>query len=135
MQENPLRGLMNRMLQVLTLVLPGGQSLRVTLHRARGVKIGKKVFISYDVILETGFPEFITIEDGAFIGVGAIVIAHFKGAHRGVRIGKQAYIGPRVVILPDVDIGDCAVVTAGSVVNRSVPPMKMVQGNPAKVIL
>jgi len=123
------------MLQVLTLVLPGGQSLRAQLHRARGVKIGKKVFISYDVILETGFPELITIEDGAFIGVGAIVIAHFKGASRGVRIGKQAYIGPGVIILPDVEIGDCAVITAGSVVNRSVPPMKMAQGNPAKVIL
>lgn len=131
MRENPLRALMIRTLQLLTLILPGGQSLRVLLHRARGVKIGKNVWISYNVILETGFPHLITIDDSAFIGIGVIVIAHFKETRRGVRIGKQAFIGPGVIILPDVEIGEGAVVTAGSVVTRSVPSMTVVQGNPA----
>jgi serine acetyltransferase len=36
-----------------------------------------------------------------------------------------------VIILPNVVIGHGAVVTAGSVVTRSVPPMTVVQGNPA----
>ena len=110
---------------------PGGQNLRVSLHRARGVKIGKNVWISYNVVLETSFPYLITIDDDAFIGIGSIVIAHFKEAPRGVRIGKQAFVGPGVIILPDVEIGDGAVVTAGSVVTNSVPPMTVVQGNPA----
>jgi acetyltransferase-like isoleucine patch superfamily enzyme len=131
MNENPLRGLLNRILQVLTMLLPGGQSLRVSLHRVRGVKIGRNVWISYNVVLETGFPQLITIDDSAFIGVGVIVIAHFKEARRGVRIGKQVFIGPGVIILPDVEIGDGAVVTAGSVVTSSVPAMTLVQGNPA----
>jgi acetyltransferase-like isoleucine patch superfamily enzyme len=131
MNENPLRGLLNRILQMLTMLLPGGQSLRVSLHRARGVKIGRDVWISYNVVLETGFPQLITIDDSAFIGVGVIVIAHFKESRRGVRIGKQVFIGPGVIILPDVEIGDGAVVTAGSVVTSSVPAMTLVQGNPA----
>lgn len=131
MKENPLRGLVNRILQMLTMLLPGGQNLRVSLHRARGVKIGKDVWISYNVVLETGFPELITIDDSAFIGIGVIVIAHFKEARRGVRIGKRAFIGPGVIILPDVEIGEGAVVTAGSVVTRSVPAMTVAQGNPA----
>jgi acetyltransferase-like isoleucine patch superfamily enzyme len=131
MNENPLRGLLNRILQILTMLLPGGQSLRVSLHRLRGVKIGRNVWISYNVVLETGFPQLITIDDSAFIGVGVIVIAHFKEARRGVRIGKQVFIGPGVIILPDVEIGDGAVVTAGSVVTSSVPAMTLVQGNPA----
>ena len=131
MNENPLRGLLNRILQMLTMLLPGGQSLRVSLHRVRGVKIGRNVWISYNVVLETGFPQLITIDDSAFIGVGVIVIAHFKEARRGVRIGKQVFIGPGVIILPDVEIGDGAVVTAGSVVTSSVPAMTLVQGNPA----
>jgi acetyltransferase-like isoleucine patch superfamily enzyme len=38
------------------------------------------------------------------------------------------------VILPDLTIGYGAVVTAGSVVSRSVPPLTMVQGNPARPI-
>jgi acyl-[acyl carrier protein]--UDP-N-acetylglucosamine O-acyltransferase len=131
MREKPVRGLLNRLLQLLTLVLPGGQSLRVLLHRARGVHIGRNVWISYNVVLETAYPELITIDDEASIGIGAIVIAHFKEARRGVRIGKQAFIGPGVIILPDVEIGDGSVVTAGSVVTSSVPPMTVVQGNPA----
>jgi acetyltransferase-like isoleucine patch superfamily enzyme len=131
MNENPLRGLLNRILQMLTMLLPGAQSLRVSLHRVRGVKIGRNVWISYNVVLETGFPQLITIDDSAFIGVGVIVIAHFKEARRGVRIGKQVFIGPGVIILPDVEIGDGAVVTAGSVVTSSVPAMTLVQGNPA----
>jgi acetyltransferase-like isoleucine patch superfamily enzyme len=131
MSENPFRALTNRILQLLTMIAPGGQSLRVSLHRARGVNIGKNVWISYNVILETSYPHLIAIDDDAFIGIGTIVIAHFKESRRGVRIGRQAFIGPGVIILPDVEIGDGAVVTAGSVVTRSVPAMTVVQGNPA----
>jgi acetyltransferase-like isoleucine patch superfamily enzyme len=83
------------------------------------------------VVLETSYPHLITIDDSAFIGIGVIVIAHFKEARRGVRIGKQVFIGPGVIVLPDVEIGDGAVVTAASVVTSSVPPMTVVQGNPA----
>ena len=135
MSENPLRGLINRILQLLTMFMPGGEGLRVWLNRWRGVRIGKRVFISYNVVLETGFPHLITIGDDVFIGIGAIVIAHFQdhlnSSFRGVRIGSRAFIGPGVIILPDVEIGEGAVVTAGSVVTRSVPAMTMVQGNPA----
>jgi acetyltransferase-like isoleucine patch superfamily enzyme len=131
MTENLVRGLLNRVLQMLTMIVPGGQTLRVLLHRARGVTIGKDVWISYNVVLETSYPHLITIDDSAFIGIGVIVIAHFKESRRGVRIGKQVFIGPGVIILPDVEIGAGAVVTAGSVVTSSVPPMTVVQGNPA----
>jgi len=131
MAENPLRGLANRIFQLLAMLLPGGQSMRVFLHRARGVAIGKNVWISYNAILETAYPNLITIDDDAFIGVGVIIIAHFKETRRGVKIGKNAFIGPGVIILPDVIIGDGAVVTAGSVVTHSVPAMTIVQGNPA----
>jgi len=113
------------------MILPGGQSLRVLLHRARGVNIGKNVWISLNVVLETESPNLITIEDSVFIGIGVIVIAHFRESRRGVRIGKQAFIGPGVIILPNVEIGEGAVVTAGSVVTSSVPAMTVVQGNPA----
>lgn len=135
MRENPLRALINRILQLFTMFAPGGRNLRVWLHRRRGVNIGRDVFVSYNVVLETGFPHLITIEEQAFIGIGAIVIAHFQDhlqePSSGIRIGKRAFIGPGAIILPGVQIGDGAVVTAGSVVTKSVPAMTMVQGNPA----
>jgi serine acetyltransferase len=131
MKEPVLRGLVSRSLQLLARILPGGQSVRVQLHRARGVHIGKGVFISEDVLLETACPHLITIEDGAWIGVRVTVIAHMRELQQGVRIEHDAFVGPGVIVLPNVTIGHGAVVTAGSVVTRSVPPMTVVQGNPA----
>jgi serine acetyltransferase len=130
MKENPLRGLKNRVLQHLARILPGAQTLRVSLHRARGVHIGEGVWIGYDVILDTSRPHLITIEDGSSIGMRVTVIAHFRET-QGVKIERDAFVGPGVIILPNVVVGRGAVVTAGSVVTHSVPPMTVVQGNPA----
>ena len=124
-------GLASRSLQLLARIMPGGETLRVTLHRARGVHIGRNVFISEDVILETACPDLITIEDRVSIGIRTTIIAHFRELNEGVKIESDVFIGPGAIILPNVVIGRGAVVTAGSVVNRSVPPMTVVQGNPA----
>lgn len=129
-EEGILRGMYDRILQILARMLPGARSLRVLLHRARGVKIGKGVWIGYDVVLDTARPELIVIEDGVAISMRALVIAHFK-EQRGVRIEREAFIGPGAIILPGISIGRGAVVKAGSVVSQSVPPMTVVQGNPA----
>lgn len=130
MIEPIFRGLLNRILQSLARSLPGGQSVRVVIHRARGVQIGRDVFIGQDVILETAYPHLITIEDGAVISTRVTVIAHMREL-QGVKIERDTFIGPGVIILPNVVIGRGAVITAGSVVTRSVPPMTVVQGNPA----
>src|SRR5450759_4846745 len=130
MKEFPLRGFFNRILQLLARVMPGAQSLRVVLHRWRGVRIGQKVWIGYDVILDTSRPFLITLEDGCALSMRVTVVAHFRGS-TGVKIERDAFVGPGAIILPNVVIGRGAVVTAGSVVTRSVPPMTVVQGNPA----
>jgi serine acetyltransferase len=128
--EGSLRGSLGRVFQLLARSMPGAKTLRVMLHRARGVKIGKGAWIGYDVILDTARPDLIVIEDGVAISMRATVIAHFK-EFRGVRIERDAFIGPGAIILPNVVIGRGAVVAAGSVVSQSVPPMTVVQGNPA----
>lgn len=51
-----------------------------------------------------------------------------------VNIGDRAWIGPRVIILHSVSIGEGAVVAAGAVVTKDVPPFAIVAGVPAKVI-
>jgi acetyltransferase-like isoleucine patch superfamily enzyme len=51
-----------------------------------------------------------------------------------VRLEDNVYLGPGVIVLPNVTIGHGAVVSAGSVVTRSVPPHTLVQGNPAKPV-
>ena len=123
----------NRILQILARNAPGAMTWRVTLHRWRGVKIGSNVWIGYDAIIETSYPYLVTIKDRAAIGMRATIIAHMRES-RSVLIEEDAVIGPGAIILPNVTIGRGAVVTAGSVVSCSVPPMTMVQGNPAKPI-
>lgn len=129
-KQSILSGISERILQLLARIAPGARSTRVFLHRARGVKIGTGVWIGYDVVLDTARPDLITIEDGVAISMRALVIAHFK-EQRGVRIEREAFIGPGAIILPGVIIGRGSVVKAGSVVAQSVPPMTVVQGNPA----
>ena len=137
------RGIGKRLLQILALYAPGSQTTRVWLHRLRGVQIGRGVFIGTDAILETSRPDLVSIGDGAAIGIRTTLIAHFREAadaaetgqkEVSIRIEDDAFIGPGVIILPNVTIGYGAVVNAGSVVTRSVPPLTMVQGNPARPI-
>lgn len=49
-------------------------------------------------------------------------------------IRKHAWIGMNVIILKGVEIGEGAIVGAGSVVTKDVPAWTVVAGNPAKVI-
>jgi acetyltransferase-like isoleucine patch superfamily enzyme len=132
-RESSLTGLKNRLLQMVARVVPGAATVRVRLHRWRGVKIGKSVWIGYDAVIETSKPRLVTIGDEAVIGIRATVIAHFREV-RGVTIGPRASIGPGAIIMPGVTVGEGAVVTAGSVVTRCVPPMTVVQGNPARAV-
>lgn len=51
-----------------------------------------------------------------------------------VDIEDYVFIGPRSIILPGVKIGKGAVVAAGAVVTKDVPPFSIVGGVPAKII-
>lgn len=130
MNEGLLIGTKNRLLQILARFAPGATTLRVKLHRWRGVNIGEDVWIGYDVIIDTSSPHLVTIKDRAAVGMRATIIAHMREA-RSVTIEEDAIVGPGALVLPNVTIGRGSIVTAGSVVSTSVPPMTMVQGNPA----
>src|SRR5437868_1469139 len=116
-----LHALKVRILQTLALFLPGGSSLRVRLHRWRGVRIGRGVFVSTDVLIETMRPELVTIGDDVFLGVRTTIMAHFNDvtplllsrSGHSVTIGDQVFIGPGAIILPGVTIARGAVVAAG----------------------
>lgn len=49
-------------------------------------------------------------------------------------IGDNVFIGARSIILKGVTIGECAVIGAGSVVSKDVPPYTIVCGNPARIV-
>ena len=51
-----------------------------------------------------------------------------------IRIADKAWLGMNVTVLKGVTIGEGAVVAAGSIVTKDVPPWTLVAGNPARVI-
>ena len=51
-----------------------------------------------------------------------------------VTIGNSVWIGGSAILLPGVNVGDKAVIGAGAVVTRDVPPGVVVAGNPARII-
>jgi acetyltransferase-like isoleucine patch superfamily enzyme len=109
-----------------------GWRWRVRFLRWMGVHI-KGSYVGRDCLFDQEVPELITVEPGVTMSSRIIVIAHDSQRHivGEVRICRGAFIGAGVIILPGVCIGERAVVAAGAVVTRSVPPGETVAGVPA----
>ena len=105
------------------------------------IKIGKNVFINACCRFQD--QGGIEIGDGALIGHNTTIatlnhdFAPDKRQNitpKPVKIGKNVWIGSDCTILPGVEIGDGAIIGAGSVVTKSVPKNTIAVGNPARVI-
>ena len=117
--------------------------------------IGNDVSIGTNAVLEFGnsigsrtrihsgcFLEMVTVEDDVFIGPNTVFTddLHPMGCPRyrecvgGAIVRRLARIGANCTILPGVEIGEGALVGAGSVVTKGVPAGAVVVGNPARVI-
>jgi len=55
-------------------------------------------------------------------------------SRKGIKIGKNCWIGSKVTILDGVEIGDNCIVAAGAVVNKSFPSNSVIGGVPAKIL-
>lgn len=123
--------------------------IRPFLWKCMGVKMGKNVFIGYGVYVDVDGCDIINIGDNVLIAAQCLFLAHRRNIgtyKRGmlqneltyirepIVIEKNASIGMRSIIMPGVTIGEGAVIAAGSVVTKNVPPYTIVAGNPAKVI-
>lgn len=111
--------------------------LKNWLLRKMGMKIGRKVFIASAVELDIQFPELITIDDGAILGMHSHIATH-EVTHTHirlgkVRIGKNALIGGQATVRSGVTIGDNSVVALRSFVTEDVPPNTLVTGMPERV--
>lgn len=118
------------------------------LNRLRGVRIEnfRKVYIAPNVLIDSIYPQAVTIEDEVYLTRGVKIIAHFNPTNpiaeltgiesevQPVKIGYGTFVGVNAIVLPGVEIGRCSIIGAGAVVTKSVPEYSVVGGNPAKVI-
>lgn len=111
-------------------------AVKPPLLRLIGVRVGRDVAIATQVTIDIFRPELIEIGDNSIIGYGVTILCHEFTIDQyrlgRVHIGHNAMIGARATVLAGVDIGDHAVVAAGAVVNRDVPPHTAVGGVPAR---
>lgn len=111
----------------------------------RGAKIGRRCKISSHTFICEG----VTIEDEVFIGHGVMftndLFPRATNADGSLQtaddwkclktvVKKGAAIGSNATLLCGITVGEGAVIGAGSVVTKDVPPGTVVAGNPAKII-
>ncbi len=105
---------------------------------ADSIKIGSRVLISHSVNIfdsDTHPIDDCKARHEQFVDIATVGRHwHEKIARAPVEIGDDVLICAHAIILKGVTIGDGAVVGAGAVVTRDVPPFTLVAGNPAKVI-
>jgi acetyltransferase-like isoleucine patch superfamily enzyme len=111
----------------------------------KNASVGKRCKVSSHTFICEG----VLIEDNVFIGHGVTFIndsypratsasgqlqteADWKVERTIIR--KGASIGSGATILPNISIGENAIVGAGSVVTKQVPPNSIVAGNPARIL-
>jgi len=134
--------------------------IRRFFYRINGIKIGKKSTIhmyarfynpkNIEIGEDTIVGEFAVLDGrdklkiGNHIAIASEVMIYnsehdindknFKPITGKVIIEDYVFIGPRAIILPNITIGKGAIIAAGAVVTKDVPPYAIAAGVPAKII-
>lgn len=128
-----------------TVVIGDGSAIAADAFIHGPVVLGQRVSINPRATLDGGRAG-VTIGDDTRIAQGALLFAFDHGLSpdspihsqpvrsRGIRIGKDVWIGAGAGITDGVTIEDHAVVALGAVVTRDVPAYAIVGGVPAKII-
>lgn len=108
---------------------------------------GKNITIGKDVFINSGchFQDQggITVGDGSLIGHNVVLATinhdlnpsmNRKNHYAPIHIGAHVWIGSNATVLSGVTVGDWAVVAAGAVVAKDVPPYTVVGGVPARIL-
>jgi acetyltransferase-like isoleucine patch superfamily enzyme len=128
-----------------------GSGIRIRLLRICGYVIGEHVYLGEDFIIVDDLGALgdahcnLTIGDRVAVSPRVTFVLHtqpnesrivpYVNSHKGsITIASDAWIGTGAVILPNVTIGEGAVVGANSVVTRDVAPYTVVGGVPARFI-
>lgn len=135
--RNPFRVVFNFIMLLLVRYSPSLR-LKVFCAKLMGVRCGKHVSLALNANIDIFFPHLIEIGDNTIIGYDATILAHeylIRSYRTGkVIIGKDVLIGANSTILPGVSIGDGAVISAASLVNKDVPAGAFAGGVPARII-
>ena len=125
-----VRKVLNTILAYLAYRCPSNK-LRIQLHRWRGCHIGDYCYLGQYCILDNLAPEYIYIEDYAYVNAGNMILTHFNPATRfkhvftaevsPVVIKSNSMVAVRCTIMPGVTIGEFSMVSAGLIIDHDIP--------------
>jgi acetyltransferase-like isoleucine patch superfamily enzyme len=121
--------------------------VRLWLYRQMGVNIGRDCVVEMYCNLDDQFPELIFFDDHSGPSRYVIIVCHDDVAARTeqgnltrhgyvapVRMQSYSAVGVGSILLPGVTLHEGAIVGAGAVVTKDIPPYCVAVGVPAKVI-
>jgi len=121
--------------------------VRLWLYRRMGVSIGRECVVEMYCNLDDQFPELIFFDDYSGPSRYVIIVCHDDVAARAdhgsitrhgyvapVRMKSYSAVGVGSILLPGVTLHEGAIVGAGAVVTKDVPPYSLAVGVPARVI-
>lgn len=138
-------------IRFLTVIIPFTFPAKLTtsLHRLKGIKIGKGTKINRTAQMDDSYPKLIKIGKKVWVTGGVIILCHQRDLafyEKGkavmdcpLKTGKViikdgAHIGIGSRLMPGVTIGKGAVIGAGAVVTKDIPDYSVAVGTPARVI-
>lgn len=114
--------------------------MKARFYDPRNIEIGEDTIIGEGAVLDGRDKLFI----GNHVDIATEVMIYnsehnindetFVATNAPVKIEDYVFIGPRVTILAGVTVGKGAIIGAGAVVTKDVPPFAIVGGVPAKII-
>jgi acetyltransferase-like isoleucine patch superfamily enzyme len=129
----------------------GGLGRSVRIARVQTVLCPERIRVGNNVLIHAG--AYLDAEGGLTIGNNFVASSNLhvltsvhnyeapellpwdEGKHlRPVVFGDNVWAGLNVIVLPGVTVGEGAVLAAGAVVTKDVPPCAVVGGNPARVL-
>lgn len=135
--RNPLAVIWNFLIIYANRFIPS-ENLKNVLYRLTGMKVGKRCSFGLCAMVDVFYPHLITVGEDCIFGYDSVLLAH-EFLQRELRtgpvvIGNHVTIGTKSAVLPGVVIGDGAVISAMSLVNKDVPPYTIVGGVPIRVL-
>ena len=125
------------------------ETIRPKYWKKCGVDTTGHFKVGYGVYFDAGNAEHIHIEDGVWIASQTLFLCHRRVMDNysvgddynqlgykieDIHLKRGCVIGMRSIVMPGVTIGEGAIIGAGSLVTKDIPPYTIAVGNPAKVV-